>query len=150
MKTVLKAFTLTFLGHLDALDWGPVICLAEVHVMQIRHPHKSQHVVPLRFVPNPRNAVRLTQANTGCWAFSKVAVSFVVMVESLSHVQLSQAHGLSLPGSSVHGISQARRLEWVPFLSPGDLPYSGIEPGSPALAGGFFTTEPPGKPNLCS
>ena len=74
----------------------------------------------------------------------------MVMVESLSHVQLSQAHGLSLPGSSVHGISQARRLEWVPFLSPGDLPYSGIEPGSPALAGGFFTTEPSGKPNLCS
>ena len=27
-----------------------------------------------------------------------------------------------------------------------DLPRSGIEPVSPALAGGFFTTEPPGKP----
>ena len=26
------------------------------------------------------------------------------------------------------------------------LPRSGIEPMSPALAGGFFTTEPPGKP----
>ena len=32
------------------------------------------------------------------------------------------------------------------FPSPGDLPNSGIEPTSPALAGGFFTTEPPGKP----
>ena len=32
------------------------------------------------------------------------------------------------------------------FLSPGDLPNLGIEPTSPALAGGFFTTEPPGKP----
>ena len=30
--------------------------------------------------------------------------------------------------------------------SPGDLPDPGIEPGSPALAGGLFTTEPPGKP----
>ena len=28
---------------------------------------------------------------------------------------------------------------------PGDLPDPGIEPASPALAGGFFTTEPPGK-----
>ena len=28
-----------------------------------------------------------------------------------------------------------------------DLPGSGIEPVSPALAGGFFTTEPPRKPN---
>ena len=28
-----------------------------------------------------------------------------------------------------------------------DLPRPGIEPGSPALAGGFFTTELPGKPD---
>ena len=34
------------------------------------------------------------------------------------------------------------------FASPGDLPNPGIRPTSvtsPALAGGFFTTEPPGK-----
>ena len=35
----------------------------------------------------------------------------------------------------------------LPFPSPGDLPDPGIEPGSPELAGEFFTTEPPGKPN---
>ena len=29
---------------------------------------------------------------------------------------------------------------------PGDLPDPGIEPASPALAGGFFATGPPGKP----
>ena len=29
-----------------------------------------------------------------------------------------------------------------------DLPESGIEPESPALPGGFFTTEPPGKPEV--
>ena len=34
----------------------------------------------------------------------------------------------------------------LPFPTPGDLPDPGIKPGSPALAGGFFTTEPPGKP----
>ena len=34
----------------------------------------------------------------------------------------------------------------LPFPSPGDLPDPGIEPRSPAWAGGFFTTEPPGKP----
>jgi len=33
-----------------------------------------------------------------------------------------------------------------PFPSPGDLPDPGTEPAIPALAGGFFTTEPPGKP----
>ena len=33
----------------------------------------------------------------------------------------------------------------LPFPSPGDLPDPGIEPVFPALAGRFFTTEPPGK-----
>ena len=35
---------------------------------------------------------------------------------------------------------------WLPFPTPGDLPDPGIEPASLALAGRFFTTEPPGKP----
>ena len=46
-------------------------------------------------------------------------------------------------GSSVHGILQARILEWVAMASPGDLPNPGMEPASlmsPALVGGFFTT----------
>ena len=34
------------------------------------------------------------------------------------------------------------------FPSSGDLPNPGIKPASPALAGGFFTTEPPGTPLL--
>ena len=36
---------------------------------------------------------------------------------------------------TVHGILQARILEWVAFPSPGDLPNPGIEPRSPANAG---------------
>ena len=40
-----------------------------------------------------------------------------------------------------------RQENWsgLPFPSPGDLPDPGIKSKSPALAGGFFTTEP-GKP----
>ena len=52
----------------------------------------------------------------------------------------------SWPGSSVHGISQTRILEWVAISSSRGEP--GIEPASPAtpaLAGEFFTTEPSGK-----
>ena len=33
----------------------------------------------------------------------------------------------------------------LPFSSPGDLPDPGMEPVSPASAGGFFTTESLGK-----
>ena len=47
-------------------------------------------------------------------------------------------------------IFQLRILEWVAFLSPGDLPNPGIKSVSPAcmscIVGRFFTTEPPGKP----
>ena len=49
----------------------------------------------------------------------------------------------SLPGSSVHGISHSRILEWVALSFCRGLPYSGIKP---ALAGGFFTTELLGSP----
>ena len=53
----------------------------------------------------------------------------------------------SPPVSSVHGISQARKMEWVAIsFSRGISPHPGIEPVSPALAGRFFKTEPPGKP----
>ena len=52
----------------------------------------------------------------------------------------------SSPGPPEHGISQAGILERGAVLSPGDLPNPGVEPESPALAGAFFTTEPPGKP----
>ena len=38
----------------------------------------------------------------------------------------------------------------MPFPSPGDIADPGIEPTSPALAGGFLTTETPGKPLPCS
>jgi len=39
----------------------------------------------------------------------------------------------SSPGSSVHGILQARILEWVAIPFSRDLPYPGIEPRSPAV-----------------
>ena len=49
------------------------------------------------------------------------------------------------PGSSAHGILQARVLEWMPAPSPGDFPDPGIEPGSPALQADSLPSEPPGK-----
>ena len=49
------------------------------------------------------------------------------------------------------GFSQQEYWSGLPFPSPGDLPDPEIESGllvSPALAGGFFITIPPGKPNF--
>ena len=53
------------------------------------------------------------------------------------------------PGSSVHGISQTRILEWVAISffrgssQPRDLTQVSY------VAGRFFTTEPTGKPSVC-
>ena len=58
--------------------------------------------------------------------------------------------GGSPPGSSVHGILQARILECSALPPPEDLPHSGIEPksfSSPTLAGRFSTTVQLGKPH---
>ena len=56
-----------------------------------------------------------------------------VKVKSISRVQLWDPMNCSLPGSSVHGIFQARILKWVAISFSRDLPDTGIEPGSPAL-----------------
>ena len=43
----------------------------------------------------------------------------------------------------------SRKENWSELTCPppGNVPHPGIKPVSPALAGGFFTAEPPGKPN---
>ena len=46
------------------------------------------------------------------------------------------------------GFSRQECWSELPFPSSADLPHPEIEPESPALAGGFFTTELPGKPKM--
>ena len=66
-------------------------------------------------------------------------MSYIVCVCTCIHAKLLQLFRLcdpmdcSLPGSSVHEISQARILEWVAMPSSRDLPHPGIKPGSPSF-----------------
>ena len=52
----------------------------------------------------------------------------------------------SLPSSSVHGIFKARILEWVALSSSRESSWPRDQIHVSCLAGGFFTTMPPGKP----
>ena len=52
----------------------------------------------------------------------------------------------SPPGSSVHGILQARTLGWVAIPFSRDLPYLGIEPRSHTLQADSLPSEQSGKP----
>ena len=72
-------------------------------------------------------------------------------VESVSHSVMSQL--FVTPWTVAHqtllsmGFSRQEYWSGLPFPSPGGLPEPGIEPtslASLALAGRFFTTEPPG------
>ena len=62
--------------------------------------------------------------------------TFIVVVQSLSHGQtFATLWTIVPPDSSVHGISQVRKLEWAAIPTSRDLPDPGIEPTFPALSG---------------
>ena len=66
----------------------------------------------------------------------------------VSRVLLDNPMDCSPPGSSVHGFPRQEYWSGLPFPPPGDLLNPGmdcISGSSLALAGGFFTTEPPRK-----
>ena len=62
-------------------------------------------------------------------------------MKSLSRVRLfSTPWTVAYQASPSMGFSSQEYWSGLPFPSPGDLPGPGIEPVSPALAGGIFTT----------
>ena len=70
-----------------------------------------------------------------------------VKVKSLSHVRLfATPWTVAYQASPSMGFSRQEYWSGLPFPSPGDLPDSGIEPGSSALEVDTLTSEPPGKP----
>ena len=77
-----------------------------------------------------------------CCSFLKVKSESEVIQSCLI---LCDTTDCSPPGSSIHGISQTRILEWVAFPSPGHLPDPGIKPGSPALQADSLLSEPQWK-----
>ena len=62
-----------------------------------------------------------------------------------ARLTLCKPMGCSSPGSSVHGIFQARILEWVVISFSRGSPDPGSEPRSPALQADSLLSEPPGN-----
>ena len=90
---------------------------------------------------NPREPTlgrgALPQAATDLGASSAVCS---VMSDSVTPWTAAHQAPLSV------GFSRQEYWNGLPSPSPGDFPNPGIEPVPPALAGGFPTTEPSGKP----
>ena len=66
-----------------------------------------------------------------------------------SCLTLLQLHGLDGAHQAPVFMGFPTQEYWsrLPFPSPRDIPDPGVEHVSPALAGRFFTPEPPGKPS---
>ena len=63
------------------------------------------------------------------------------------YLTLLRPRGLQLHQAPLSmGFPRQEYWRGFPFPSPEDLPNPGIKPAYPALAGGIFTTKPPGKP----
>ena len=88
------------------------------------------------------------------WFYPDLRSAFAVVIQALTFaVVIHVPHfcgpmDCSPPGSSVHGVFQARILKWVAISFSRGSSWPRIEPMSAALAGKFFTTESPGKPQV--
>ena len=107
--------------------------------MTLKHSNLSIH--PTRDIPLEK------QKEILCVCSNNIVISestlCTCVLSHFSRVRLCNPTDCSPPGSSVHGILQARILELVAMPSSGDLPNSGIKPVSlisPTLPGRFFTT----------
>ena len=81
------------------------------------------------------------------WIIVTSGVCVCVRACTLSHVQLfATLWTVARQALLFMGFYRQEYWSGLPFPTSGDLPYPGIEPMSPALAGRFFTTEPSGKP----
>ena len=65
------------------------------------------------------------------------------MLVAQSCLTLCNPMDCSPPGSSVHGILQAKCWSGLPFPFPGDLPDPEVEPGSLTLQADPLPSEPP-------
>ena len=88
-------------------------------------------------VPKPRDP--------GLWSLALVSAPSLGVLVAQLYPTLCDPMDCSPPGSSVHGILQARILEWVAISFQGVFPTQGWNPGLP-IAGNSLSAEPPGKP----
>ena len=117
-------------------------------------PTVCHHVLgSLRHVlPDPGVCVQVMGKAAWKWITTSIQ-DMIFCVQSLSRVRLFATPCTAASQASLSiGFSRQEYWSGLPFPPPGDLPDLGIEPSSPAspaLAGRFFTTEPPGKPQGC-
>ena len=98
-----------------------------------------------------KGQISINLGRTRSWEKKLGILPSVKWSERVSHSVMFDSYSFmdgSLPGSSVHGILQARILEWVVMSPSGDLPDPGIKPRSSTLQEDSLPSEPPEKSYL--
>ena len=130
-------------------------------VLHVLHLQDTERV--LKVNPSYRQNLFTTVFSKGASLVGQMVKNPPAMQETLPHSKVNQLWvagaqsrlTLCVPWPVAHqaplfmGFSRQEYWNRLSFPPPGDLPDSGIEPASlvsPALAGGFFTIAPPGKP----
>ena len=103
-----------------------LIWTASVTSSTFEHPHYSPYLTVMNSCLFPKLNSPSKSKGVTLWS------SWVSEVAQ-SHPTLRDPVDCSPPGSSVHGILQARILEWAAISFSRDLPDPGIEPRSPTL-----------------
>ena len=90
--------------------------------------------------------------SASAYTVPSAAPAVLLVLLLLSHLIVSRlfAAPWTVAQQALLSVGFFRQEHWsgLPFPTLWDLPNSGMEPASPALEGGFFTTLPPGKPVL--
>ena len=100
----------------------------------------------------PQGSTHPKPSESNKWPSLVSYCSYYLLTIFIAKCILSRVWPFAAPWTEVHQAPLSmvfpREEYWsgLPFPPPGDLPKPGIKPTSPALAGRFFTTEPPGKP----
>ena len=93
---------------------------------------------------------QVPRALVGIWRDHDCSLIWVYVLTQ-SHLDLCESMDCVARQASLSmGLPRQEYWNGLPLPSPGDLPDPGMKslsPVSPTLAGGFFTTEPPGKPH---
>ena len=108
-----------------------------------RHSHLSGDRLQLSSAPTETSRERASIAENTSQGGASIKELVCACSIAQSCLTLCNSVDYSSPGSSAHGILQARILERVGIPDRG---IKSMSPVSPALAGGFFTTDSPGKP----
>ena len=116
----------------------------------IQPSHPLSHILSLTIICRTLFHVSVQERkNERKLSNDMISVKMSAVLSHFSHVWLFVTPW-TIADQTLLSVGFSRQEYWngLPFPSPGDLPDRGIKPTSPALAGGFFTTEPPGKPAM--